>query len=192
MCVYKSNPKRWIRWGLITAFLIGLLLSVLPTQPVMAEAGQPPADSTVTPGNPGWRDTLLERSYQLLLRFKEHIGKDYDRIPIIAERTNQLIARLTERGQDPAPLPQALETFLADAVVHRPDFEHGSALLATHSGFDENGKVIDRNLAAQTVNQVRQDFQKAHRGFHDALQSLRQALRDYRSSHNLPAGNPEA
>jgi len=188
----KSNSKLFIRWGLIVVFLMGLLVFVLPAQPVMAESGQPPVDSTVTPGNPGWRDTILERSYKLLLRLEEHIGKDFDRIPTIAERINNLIARLTEKGFDPAPLPQALATFQADAVVHQPDFEQASALLATHSGFDENGKVIDRNLAAQTIHQVRQDFQEAHRGFHEALQSLGQALRDYRSSHKLPAGTPEA
>jgi hypothetical protein len=184
----STNIKRFrlVSIFIIALMVVGAITVAVPVQTVSAASGEPPATETQEQAGPAQRTVFLERAYRMVVRFSEHVGKDYERIPKIVERTENLIARLEENGLDPAPIPTALSEFQVEAIANQPEFTEALAILAAHAGFDDEGKVTDRGEAAKTINQARVALEKAHRGFHDALQDLRLVLQEYREDHPLP------
>jgi len=192
----STTGSKWFKFVsllFIALMVVGTAAFAFPVQAVSAQAGEPPSTDSQNQDGANRRIIFLERAYQALLRFSEHVGKDYERIPNIVERIESLIGKLEENGLDPTPIPAALAEFQTAAVTDQSEYTEALAILAAHSGFDDDGKVIDRGQAAQTINQARVALQKAHRGFHEALQELRDVLQQYREDHPLPDQNsPDA
>jgi len=193
MSTTRSKWFKFVSLFVIALMIVGIAAIAFPVQAVSAQAGEPPVTDSQNQDRANRRIVFLERAYQALLRFSEHVGKDYERIPNIVERIETLIAKLEEKGLDPAPIPAALAEFQTAAVADQSEYTEALAILAAHAGFDADGKVIDRGQAAQTINQSRVALQKAHRGFHEALQELRDVLQQYREDHPMPDQNlPDA
>jgi hypothetical protein len=123
-----------------------------------------------------------------LMRLWVRAQRIYDRQGDRLEKTDALIARVQymidkaeEKGWDTSKVQAALDDLAsvtpAVQLVHKP----GAAIIATHAGFDENGIVTNKEVAAETVrslNDVIKDTRSAMNGTGEALRDAIHELRD--------------
>ncbi|MHB1004269.1 MAG: hypothetical protein ACYC3S_01355 [Chloroflexota bacterium] len=128
-------------------------------------------------------DRALERAFQaeknVLARQESRLQKADAAIPKLEAR----IQGLKAQGRDTTKLEAGLNDFKQAVAAARADHAQAQSALATHAGFDANGKVVDRAQARQTVTQAG----KAEREFHQAMRKgshqLAIAIRQYRQAN---------
>jgi hypothetical protein len=125
----------------------------------------------------------LEKAYQAELRLLDRQTKNLERSTQFGTKVSELIARLGERGLDTTPLEEALAAYQEKLVLANQAHEVAAEILATHTGFDEDGKVIDLQAARETVKQAGQGLLEARQAIRQSFVSLRQALREFREAN---------
>ena len=127
----------------------------------------------------------LEWVFELQQERYAHQTEVLDRIPTLMERIQGLIDRATGKGLDASSVQNALDNFAAAVPAAQAAHDRAGALIATHAGFDERGKVTDLPAALQTVT----DIHRENQAFRDALlppfRALRQAIRTFVQHNNL-------
>jgi hypothetical protein len=122
----------------------GLLL--IPAAPAYADTGTPPAP------NAGVRiDERLARLY----------GREQSWLKVQADnltRANEMVAKAQARiddwknqGKDTTALETALTALKGQIAAAQAAHDQAADILAAHAGFDDSGKVTDREQARQTV-----------------------------------------
>lgn len=133
----------------------------------------------------------LERAYQREQMALDHQGDRLEFAALIAGDVREWIDYLKEQGEDVDELEEALANFnagLADAQAHHDD---AAAILSEHEGFDEDGKVVDRPQAVDTLRRAGRALRDAHRALSDATADLHTAIRDWRYDHRPRSEQPE-
>lgn len=125
----------------------------------------------------------LEKLYQAQLIALDAQTKNLVRADQATVRVTELIAKLKERGLDTTPLEQALATYQAEMVLAHQAHDTAAAILGTHAGFDDNGKVTDIQAARETVKQAGQSLREARQTMRQAAVDLRQAIREFREAN---------
>jgi hypothetical protein len=89
----------------------------------------------------------------------------------------------------------ALDAFSAAVKEARPIFESMNGIIASHQGFDANGKVTDASAAIQTVqamsakmHDIRGVLMEPAKALRDAVRSFRQANRQNKGPTATPGG----
>ena len=164
---------RFSRWTL------ALLIALVAVGMSFGSASAAPAKPT--PPNPA--NTTLTRSYKL----------EQDRLKVQDVRLNnavkyagkidELIAKLKAKGQDTAPLEQAVAAFRTEITKARAEWQAASTTLAAHAGFDAAGKVTSADQARATLKDAHGHMEQAHTIAHAAYAKLHAAVVAYRKAH---------
>ena len=168
---------------LIGAVVMALALAALPFT-VASAAGQ--ADPTPPPAPQGER---LERIWQREQRRYERMSRLFDKSDGAVQRVETLIGVLKARGEDTAQLEAALQAFVDASKKARPIYESCKGIINSHKGFDDNGKVTDREQAIQTVKELGAKFKEVRAALNGTPKALLQLLKSIRDAHR-PASTP--
>ena len=130
-------------------------------------------------------DDLLSRAYAAERTWLEKQQTAIDKTDQGVEKVQAIIERAAAQGLDVTALETALAAFQEAMVTVRSEHQTAADILATHAGFDENGVVIDRPAARETVREARRALGSAHMIMTQAVWDLRDAVRAWREA-NLP------
>jgi hypothetical protein len=172
--------KSWL--GRIVGSLALAALVFTSAAPALAAGdGAPPAQE-----ESGERGVArLELAYLRLQHAAEDQALHLDHAVDVADFVAEWIETLAGQGQDVSRLQAALDAFQAALAEAQGYHQQAEAVLEVHSGFDENGKVTDREQAVETLRQAGRSLQDARRALKDGAIELRRAVRDWRREHRL-------
>jgi hypothetical protein len=83
-------------------------------------------------------------------------------------------------------LESALVEYRAALSEARAEHESAAAILASHAGFDDGGKVTDAQSARQTLESARKALNDANITLTQATSNLRAAINDWRDANPAP------
>ena len=174
--MHVHRPHLTLSWRLVALVLAFSMVAVLfaGVSPAFAQSGTPrlPAGANA-----------LQRAYQREQKWLTLQTDNLKRGDQVATRLQTFIDNQNGKGKDTTKLAAALaaaKTQLADA---HSAHDAAAALLSTHAGFDNSGKVTDLAQARQTLTSAVQSLWKSHRTLCQALRDMRVALRTYRQAN---------
>jgi multidrug efflux pump subunit AcrA (membrane-fusion protein) len=166
--------SRFSRWTL------GLLVALVAVGISFGSASAAPANKPATP-KPA--NAALARTYkfeQNRLKIQAMRLKNAD---LYAGKIDGLITKLKAKGRDTAALEQAVAAFRTDIAQARAEWQAAEAILATHAGFDNDGKVTNADQARATLKDAHSHMQQARTIAHHAYEKLHAAIVAYRKAH---------
>jgi hypothetical protein len=95
---------------------------------------------------------------------------------------------MAENGKDTTSLQAALDAFVGEVKNAQVVHESGREILDAHKGFDENGKVTDREQAVETLRELGGKIKEVRQMVGEPGKALREAIRAYRESHRQQEG----
>lgn len=98
-------------------------------------------------------------------------------------KVQSLIDKANQKGWDTAAVQAALNAFSAVIPAAQAAHNPGAAIIASHNGFDANGKVTDRAAAVGTVKALGQVLKETHLAMNGTGQALREAIKAFRDAH---------
>jgi len=167
---------------------LGRMVGSLALAAVMF-AGAPPALAAGDAAPPVQEESgergaaRLELAYLRLGHAAEEQALHLDHAADVADFVAEWIETLAGQGQDVSQLQAALDAFQAALAEAQEYHQEAEAILEVHSGFDENGKVTNREQAVETLRQAGRSLQDARRALKDGTIELRRAVRDWRREH---------
>lgn len=181
-----SKIVMWSKKVLLVAMAAALGLASLPALNVYALGPSEPP----TPTAPAQIFTdRLERIWAREQAAYDRLGKFFDNVDSRISKAQELIDKAGANGKDVSALQAALDAF-ADAVKQaRPIYESGKGVIASHQGFDSNGKVTDQTKAIETVKDLGSKLKEIRQIIFPAGKALREAIRVFREA-NRPATTP--
>jgi hypothetical protein len=188
MNTYKLGSK-WVvsLFSGLTALTLAAGFAFGPAVTAFADDGTPPAPPQANGEKAGGRiDARLARAYA---RTQELFGMQGERLSGAGERADKiqsLIDTAKANGQDTSAVEAALASFKTSVATAQAAHDTAANLLSTHAGFDDKGKVTDREQARQTLQSVREAMRQAHDALDAGRQTLRQALQAWREAHPRP------
>ena len=157
-------------------FILTMGLSALPLTSAQAASG-PEA------GNNRLLERLLQRERMAL----EKQGERLERTGENVSKVETLIEKAKAKGIDTTALGEALTAYQERLTIFSDFHEQAASLLANPAGFDENGKVTDRQAAQESLRQAGEAMRRGHLEITEASLDLRAALRAFLKA-NRPAG----
>jgi len=175
---------------LMAALVLALGLSTLaPTSSAHAQDGQPPAPGASDEAARGQKlDERLSKMYQRELEWLKRQQERLDHTDEMAARVEELISKANEKGLDTSALQAAVQAYQASIIEAQSAHDAAADILAAHDGFDENGKVTDRDAAVQTVKDARKSLEEARRLLNQAGHKLRFEVRTWLEQHRPDRG----
>jgi hypothetical protein len=105
-------------------------------------------------------------------------------------RIQILIDKANQKGWDTSSLQAALNSFSAVLPAVQAAHASGAAIIASHAGFDSNGKITDRSAAIATVKSLGQVLKDTRTAMNGTGKALRQAIKTFRHAHPRPTTPP--
>lgn len=165
--------------GNVFTALVIAAVGVAAMDPGVALAQAP--GQTETP--PQWQGFRLERTWLREQRIYDRLGFMFDHSQQRIDAAQDLIDQAKANGKDVAAVQAALDAF-ADALQKaRPIYESGKGLIASHQGFDANGRVTDQEQATQTVKALGDKLKEVRSILEEPGRALRDAVRDFREAN---------
>ncbi len=119
----------------------------------------------------------------------ERLQRTYDRQGLRLERAEKFIDNVQSRlelandnGKDTAAVQAALDVFSQAVKDAHPIHQRANGIIASHKGFDADGKVADRIQALETVQSLGQSIKEVHDLVSDPFKLLRDALKAFRET----------
>ncbi len=174
----KSLWRKAANVALVTVVLGGVLFAgAAPT--LAAGEGAPPTQEEV-----GERVApRLEFAYLRLQHAAEVQALHLSHAGEVADFVQGWIDELAAGGADVAELQAGLDAFEAKLVEAQDYYEAAKAVLDEHAGFDDAGKVIDREAARETLREAGHSLRDSRRALKDGAIELRRAIRDWVRDH---------
>lgn len=126
---------------------------------------------------------LLKKDYQIeqnwLIKQQDNLNKT----AAVVTNVQNLIDKANGKGKNTTALVNALATFQSQIATSQSSHDTAASILSTHSGFDANGNVIDRDAARLTVKSARQSLSDAHALLWQAAHDLHQAVKEWRENN---------
>ncbi len=154
----------------------GLLLA--PAAPAYADTGTPPAP------NAGARvGERLARLYEREQHWLEVQADNLTRANEMVTRAQARIDELKGQGKDTTVLETALAALKEQIAEAQAAHDQAAGILAAHAGFDDTGKVTDREQARQTVTDAGDALRDAQLALKQAHLDLLKAIHDWRKAN---------
>jgi hypothetical protein len=173
----------------LVAVIAALGLAALPVTSAFAlgpgDETKPPVDATQP------TDQQLENAWARLQRIYEREGNLMVRADQFSSRIQNLIDRLNGKGFDTSGIQAALDAFEADLKDAHPIYESAKGIISAHKGFDDNGRLADRDLATETIQSLHDKMKEVRDTLGEPFKALREAIKAFREA-NRPAGTPAA
>ncbi len=180
-----DGNKTLLKLGNLTAaaVVIGVtLFAGVPSALATDEVAVPQQDG----GNLSGRG--LERAYE---RTKMALDHQADRLEFAGEIVGDVqewIDELKSKGKDTTTLEAALAAYQAGLAEAQGYHDQAAAILATHAGFDDAGKLVDREQALETVRTAGRALRDGERALRDTTIDFRQTVRDWRRENREQSG----
>ena len=110
-------------------------------------------------------------------------GNRLDRSDDFIAKAQSLIDKANQKGWDTSAVQAALNALAAVIPAARSVHDTGAAIIASHAGFDGNGKVVDRTTALATVNSLGQVLKDTRTAMDGTGKALREAVKAFRTAH---------
>ncbi len=171
---------RTLSAGLALAMLAGATMAAAPLPAYAADEAPPTPQAPDAAGRSGATlEHLYQREQTAAGIQADHLAKANE----IAGKVQDWIDKLAEQGQDVTDLKAALAGFNDSLGSAQSAHDNAAAILATHAGFDGDGKVTDLQAARQTVHSAGEALRECRRTLMQAARDLRQAARAWRQAH---------
>jgi hypothetical protein len=173
----------------LTALVLAIGLVALPASSASAAGLQdetPPA--TTLPANevapvPARDNARLEkvwaRAQTVYQRQSERLSKSDEFIT----RAQSLIDKANQKGWDTSVVQAALNAFSAVIPAAQAAHNPGVTIIASHNGFDADGKVTDQAAAVETVKALSQVLKDTRLAMNGTSHALREAVKAFRDAH---------
>ena len=172
----------------LTALALAAGFLFAPSATAFAEDGTPPAPQGKGEKAGGKIDELLRKALE---REQERLGLQQERLnkaPDVVAKIQGFIDTQKAKGVDTSAAEAALATFQAQIAQAQAAHDTAASILNAHAGFDDKGKVTDREQAKVTVQSARQALRSAGETLRQAGQDLRAAVRAWREAHKPAEG----
>jgi Mg2+ and Co2+ transporter CorA len=173
--------KNLFRTSVFVALIAALILAAFPL--TGASAAEQASTPTPPPHRQGPSNERMERTWQKMLRGYQRLGRLNDRSDELNNRADNLIAVLKVMGANTTELETALAEFRTAAEQAKPIYASCEGIIASHKGFDANGKVTDSAQALQTLAdlraktmEIRSILEPKARALNDLWKPIRDAL----------------
>ncbi len=163
----------------------------LTSIPMMSAYALTPAD-VPTPPAPGlFGQTRLELAWARQQYVHDRMAVLFDNVEVRISQGQALIDRAKAKGKDVTAVQAALDAFAAAVKQAQPIFESMNGIVASHQGFDANGKVTDLSQALNTVQTMAGKIQSIRGILVPPAKALRDAIQAFRQA-NSPNPTPTA
>ncbi len=156
-----------------------LILAAFPLTGVFA-AGQ-----NETPTPPADEYPRMERIWARMNQRYERLGQFFDKSDELADKADTMIERLKEAGEPTAELEAALAAYLKAVRQAQPIYESCKGIVASHKGFDSDGKVTDPAQAIQTIGDLGSKLMEVHEAMNGTARDLVELMKSIRDAHRL-------
>jgi hypothetical protein len=183
-----------ISFSLMLALLIGGIALAFPIGTVVAatlvDTTPPPTSGEQSLEQAKNSHSGMERAYKLEKKVSDRQAKILVRGDKIIGKTEEIISKLKGNGKDTTVLEAALAQFKKDVVEAGKVHDKVAGLLTTHTGFDQNGKVVDAVRAKQTLVTARDNLKEFRTILNNSLGDVRKAIKNFRKDNQ--ASNPQS
>jgi hypothetical protein len=155
--------------------LVGMVLITL-----LVGIGAGPAAASSPPVKRDYNG--LKYALELALIRVDILQDQIDYIRRAADVAEEFIQDEQADGHDTSELEIALGELQDKAGEAQALHDEAVQILDEKAGFDENGEVVDQQLARNTLQESHRTMQDANQTLRRARQDFRQAMRDYRQS----------
>jgi hypothetical protein len=97
-----------------------------------------------------------------------------------------LINKANGKGWDTSAVQAGLNAFSAVIPAAQAAHNNGATIIASHAGFDANGKVTDRTTATASVKGLAQVLKDTRTAMNGTGRALMEAIKAFRDAHPRP------
>lgn len=174
---------------ILVALVAALTVAALPLTGVFAAPAQDPS----TPPAEGERSGFkLERLWLRATQGVERFGKLIERSDTMTEKMQALLDKAKANGKDVAAVQAALDAYIHAVDEAGPMYEEATAIVATHAGFDDAGKVTDFEQAKSTLKDLGAQLKDLREQIGLPGKALREAIKAFREANPRPTPTPSA
>jgi len=174
--------KTLFKKTILAALVAVLALAALPVTSAFASDENPPRGDV--------SNEKLEQAWARQIKIYGRLGKAFENTHTQISKIQDLIDKAAANGKDVSALQAALDAFEATLKNARPTYEAIKAIVNSHQGFDESGKVTDAEKAKSTVQEMQSKMQELKTAMNGAGKALREAIKAFREA-NRPANAPD-
>jgi hypothetical protein len=164
----------------LAALVAAVCLAVLPASAASAAALDDPANP---PAGQTLELTRLEKIWASQQAVYQRQDRRLARAEMFIARIQTLIDKANEKGWDTSEVQSALNGFAAVIPAAQAAHAPGAAIIASHAGFNDAGKVTDRTTAIQTSKALGQVLKDTHTALNGTGRALFKALKAFRDAH---------
>ena len=183
-----KNLNKLLSISVAAVMILGLIVLAIPSSSVSAQAPQPPQGTPQPKIGQAKGSLPVERAFKLEQHRLKEQAANFKRMDMAIKRTEKLIEKANEKGQDTQALQAALTTFKAKKAEAQASHDAAAAIIDAHKGFDNAGKVTDLAQARETVKSAHQKLQDARQIAGPAFKDFTKVLREWLQAHK-PGGN---
>ena len=171
----------------LTGLIVLLICAAFPFSSVFA--APLPDDPNPETGKDSY--PRLEKAFQRIKAWYEKQDKYLEKSDDFIARAETFIAKAEARGLDVSSLRSLLDNFTKSLPVVRSAHERAGEIIASHNGFEENGKVVDAIAAAQTVKDAASALQEARQAHLGKAKVLAEAINAFWRANKPPRSNSD-
>ncbi|NTU54968.1 MAG: hypothetical protein HGA79_01840 [Anaerolineales bacterium] len=164
---------------ILLALVLAIGLAVLPFSGASAEENTPP-----TSGQPVSNERL-EQAWARLQTAYTTQSERLDKSAALIEKIETRIAQANAKGWDTSAVQAALDAFVAALPNASAAHEAGAELIASHAGFDADGKVTDRATAIETAKALGQVVKNTRAAMNGTGEALRAAIQAFLEANGI-------
>ena len=163
--------RSWMR--LVTALVLALMAAGALGGTALAAQTAPA---------PKWTTGRLESSYRHTLQDLQSADQRFTDAEAYAAKLDAIVADLKGKGQDTTQLVGALAQFRAKMGQLRTENQAARAQLLASTGFDINGKVVDKGVAERSLKVTKTSLENIANYRDGAYIDLHKAIQDYHNT----------
>jgi predicted transcriptional regulator len=162
------------------SLVLSLALTAIPAQAVfaagLADTDNPP-DAVAQ-----FTDGRVEQAWARLQKAYDRQGQMLEKADTFTGKVQDMLDKMKENGKDTSSLQAALDAFTAEIKNAHPVYESANGIVKSHKGFDNEGNVIDHELAVETVKSLAEKIREVHQLVGEPGKALKEALRSLRET----------
>jgi hypothetical protein len=175
----------FLKKSIMIALILSLGLAALPFANAHAAGSDDPATPPAAQSANQRLENLWSREQQVYQRAGELLTKAGNLIP----KAQALVDKANAKVWDTTVVQAALNAFQSALQNAQAAYAPGAEIIADHTGFDTDSKVVDRQQAIATVKALRQVLKDTRGAMAGTSKALMQAFKDLRNAHK-PTATP--
>jgi hypothetical protein len=171
-----SNFILLLKKSALVTLVLAIGLAALPATSASAAGPQVPA-------NPPGNGVRIERAWARAERIFQRQGYLLAKTSDFIARAQTLIDKAKQKGWDTSAIQTALNAFASVIPAAQAAHDPGTAIIASHNGFDANGVMTDRTTAIATVKALGQVLKQTRLAMDGTGKALHEAIKTFRDAH---------